>query len=611
MRLILVILFFTMILIMGDAIAQFKPSEQQYLKSENILFNSGFEQGVRSWTNSAGTFAIDNTKEVIGKNAGCVTLTAQTMDLSQTITTGYNANLSGLQGVASAYIRSTTADIQVCSLVDGAEQTCIDVKSNSSYDHYSIPTVLGGTSGGIKIKSTGAVTGEVCIDDAIFGAESLVSKITECTSSIDCENEFSAYIDSSSNVISENVDWIDSCTKVGTGTHTCTMNITLAQVPSFTCSAVQAGGNDNTCTVYNLTTSSFSVRTLRNFAATNNTPFDMSFTIKASKQSADYVKPTSSVVVKESLSPDMAGFLSFSFFDMAESSGWLKADGRCVLKTQYPDYFSNVGTLYGECTISTTNDGVNLPDMRGYFARALDNMGTPAGDGGNDPDARTLGDIQLDAFQGHLHGYTTNDWDGNGNNDRFVSASTGSLRSNVGSNNTHFDGYFQEGGKGTPRTANETRPKNIGLMAYVRMSNQNLVVGKFKENARKCQSKFLSSNLSSLGNISDLTFTSLTEGRLYTYMHTFRVESFTSGSDIQIRLENGNDGTIDLVEKQTTGTGAIDRVTLGGSGMFTADSSGIFRAELAAATGGAFIYSNRSQITLCEESSSTYLTSEW
>ena len=179
MRLILIILFATMMLIIGDAIAQFKPSDQQYLTKENLAVNGGFEQGKRGWTNSAGTFSIDNTKEVIGKNAGCITLTAQTLDFSQTLSTGYNTNLSGLQGEVSAYIRSTSPNVEVCSLVDGAEQTCTNVKNNSAYDFYQIPTVLGSTSIGFKVKTSGNETGEICLDDVTFGAKDITQPVGE------------------------------------------------------------------------------------------------------------------------------------------------------------------------------------------------------------------------------------------------------------------------------------------------------------------------------------------------------------------------------------------------------------------------------------------------
>jgi hypothetical protein len=179
MKYILIILFVTMVLVIGDAIAQFKPAQEQYLSKENLAQNGGFEQGTRGFVNASGVFAVDNTKNVIGKNGGCVTLTAQTLDLSQTITTGYNTNLQGLQGVASAYVWSSTPNVQMCALIDGAEQTCLSVKNASRFDHYSIPTVLGSSSIGWKIKTSANETGVVCVDDVSFGAKELTQEIAQ------------------------------------------------------------------------------------------------------------------------------------------------------------------------------------------------------------------------------------------------------------------------------------------------------------------------------------------------------------------------------------------------------------------------------------------------
>jgi len=285
-------------LIVGDAIAQFKPAEQQYLKSENILFNNGFEQGFKGWTNSAGTFSIDSTREVVGNKAGCVSLTAQTLDLSQTISTGYNTNLSGLQGVASAYIRSDVAGLQVCSLVDGAEQTCLDVKSNSKYDHYNIPTVLGSTSGGIKFKSAAAVTGEICIDEALFGADpARLTNVKNCESDIDCENSFNARVSSTDAVTKENLEWINgNCTNATTGRATCTFQsgvFTLA--PNCYGSVEGDYANSTSVNVISVSNTAVTFETVGTAGA-----FDTDFSIHCEKQGADFQKSESSIVADTS-----------------------------------------------------------------------------------------------------------------------------------------------------------------------------------------------------------------------------------------------------------------------------------------------------------------------
>ena len=97
--------------------------------------------------------------------------------------------------------------------------------------------------------------------------------------------------------------------------------------------------------------------------------------------------------------------------------------------------------------------------------RGRDNVGTGAA--GNDPSGnRAIGNLQTDAFQGHWHlpslgtrfleyTSTSNIASGGGNaNGEFQSTATGSPTT--------------DGANGTPRTATETRPKNVALTFCMR-----------------------------------------------------------------------------------------------------------------------------------------------
>jgi len=151
--------------------AQFKPSEQQYLGKNNIAINGGFEQGKKGWTNANGTFNLSDTDQVNGKYAGCVTLAGETLDFSQTLSTGYNSNLATLDGIVSAFHKASGFNYQVCPLVDGVEVACQNAFSDLSYNWKQIPTTLGSTSLGIKFKTSGNVTGTLCVDGVEFGAK--------------------------------------------------------------------------------------------------------------------------------------------------------------------------------------------------------------------------------------------------------------------------------------------------------------------------------------------------------------------------------------------------------------------------------------------------------
>lgn len=103
-----------------------------------------------------------------------------------------------------------------------------------------------------------------------------------------------------------------------------------------------------------------------------------------------------------------------------------------------------------------------VPDARGRFVRGLNINGQ-----GDDPDNRTPGAYQVDAFQGHKHinsnniaqlrGKQTN----NTPHQRYTVTETAATNS-AGSIN---------GGYGTPRIAKETRPKNIALYTYIKIAN--------------------------------------------------------------------------------------------------------------------------------------------
>lgn len=140
-------------------------------------------------------------------------------------------------------------------------------------------------------------------------------------------------------------------------------------------------------------------------------------------------------------------------------AGWLKANGAAVSRTTYAALFSAIGTTFGAGDGSTT---FNLPDLRGEFPRGWD-------DARGVDSARVFGSAQTDAFQGHYHNLRLSDgtqvgYDGGGG------AGTANLRAD----GTPATPYAQaqevltNGTNGTPRTASETRPRNIALLACIK-----------------------------------------------------------------------------------------------------------------------------------------------
>jgi phage-related tail fiber protein len=136
-------------------------------------------------------------------------------------------------------------------------------------------------------------------------------------------------------------------------------------------------------------------------------------------------------------------------------AGWLVANGAAVSRATYANLFAAIGITFGAGDGSTT---FNLPDLRGEFVRAWDNGR------GLDP-SRSFGSSQQDAMQGHIHGPPAA-------GTTYRTGGGGSQDSNGGGSNSNYantgDPVADSHGNGTPRTAAETRPVNVALLACIK-----------------------------------------------------------------------------------------------------------------------------------------------
>ncbi len=131
-------------------------------------------------------------------------------------------------------------------------------------------------------------------------------------------------------------------------------------------------------------------------------------------------------------------------------NGWLECNGQAVSRVTFAELFALIDTAYG------AGDGTtfNLPDYRGVFLRGKDNgKGYDVG--------RTLGSEQADAFQGHTHGNGTL---GISTRSNYSSGSNEGVSVVAGTALT----IMTDGTNGTPRTATETRPKNVSVVYCIK-----------------------------------------------------------------------------------------------------------------------------------------------
>lgn len=147
-------------------------------------------------------------------------------------------------------------------------------------------------------------------------------------------------------------------------------------------------------------------------------------------------------------------------------AGWLKANGAAVSRTTYAALFAAIGTTYGAGDGRTT---FNLPDLRGEFVRGWD-------DGRNIDRGRALGSRQDDAFQGHARNLKRSESDARMHGINYMQnvnvnnspLSPAPAAVNTGDNWLTED-YLPHLSYGTPRVAAETRPRNIALLACIKI----------------------------------------------------------------------------------------------------------------------------------------------
>jgi phage-related tail fiber protein len=155
----------------------------------------------------------------------------------------------------------------------------------------------------------------------------------------------------------------------------------------------------------------------------------------ASLESNDFLVPVASI---------------FPFSSNTVPNGYLECNGASLSRTIYNALFSKIGTTYG----SNDSNTFKIPDLRGEFIRGFDN-GRGADSG------RNFGSFQSDAFQGHWHSFNTVFMPQSGSATQCMSSRSGTLNDRVRS-------PVSDGTNGTPRTASETRPRNIALKYIIK-----------------------------------------------------------------------------------------------------------------------------------------------
>ena len=498
----IVLLFFT-----SNANAQLKPAQSQYLVEKGVLINPSFEQGYKGWVITGCTKSLVTETPYLDKSLK-LTCTNETFSIKQV--SASLIDFKNQQGAFDLQIKTTASGVNVSSITNGARDNAYSILDSTTFKRFKeIGFIVGDTDNGIEVYSDTNFTGEIIVDNFKLGLGNLTQDIgaAHFVGSLNQSNIVNCQWSLTSTVFASFPVDIDCSAYSITGdvskpsTQIPAVKILNARTDGYYRVELNgwiygSGANDTTIRLFSGGISGGVVG--NNSGAVddmvNNTSYqfryvtsgDKTIELQASSSSGTvsvyansdkralefnvYFFPDSknTIAVQKSQSPNYAGFLSFSFMD-GDLQGHLPADGRCVAKNLYPDYDKRVANLYGDCDAGTgANTGYNLPDMRGYFPRMVDT--TSEGTAGVNPDNTLIGGKQADQNVSHNHAI-------NGQLNTAVTDLAGGSGANYGilfngallASQTQFSG------------GNEARPSAISLMAYVRMADNNLVVGSFEQ----------------------------------------------------------------------------------------------------------------------------------
>jgi hypothetical protein len=149
-----------------------------------------------------------------------------------------------------------------------------------------------------------------------------------------------------------------------------------------------------------------------------------------------------------------------TFGGTSAPTGYLACEGQEVLISDYSALYTAIGTAWG--TASSPASHFKLPDLRGAFLRGTGSNGTHNMANGNDFAGQAVGSFENDQFQGHKHSLTNiYRWDApywvGGSGSRYADSDA-----------TETGTPITDGSHGTPRTGDETRPFNAGILYCIK-----------------------------------------------------------------------------------------------------------------------------------------------
>ena len=252
----------------------------------NILVDAEMESTLTSaWTCTSGTCSKTSTAGEFssGKQALKMALSAQALNVSQSVATVTGSMLQYVVGLQYK-VPSAVTDFQICTLIAGAEKTCVpsaNLIADGLYHSIEIPEVItAGSTVGVKVKTTATYTQNIFIDNAYI-------KQGLGTQALQLDNVYSAKVSGSNVITDQNKTWLTTCSA-----YTCNF---VAGVFSSTpnCSAINALGTARVMTIVSTSTSSVVVR--NQISTSGSDSASEPFILSCQKSGNDYLASSAAV----------------------------------------------------------------------------------------------------------------------------------------------------------------------------------------------------------------------------------------------------------------------------------------------------------------------------
>lgn len=300
----------------GDPTATQDVTNKQYVDERstpggmNLLSDPSFEEGAGtadSATCSGTCGLVNDTGTVLDAPRNTQSLrmnfptSAETFEID--VSSDVGIDYGNAPGELSFWMATNNSTAEACAVIDSVDY-CVDLIDNDNkFTFYSIQFSFDSSpsTAEFQIRHTAGSTNSVWIDEVFFGANA------QRTIETQEENVFSADIDNTGSgctVLSENTDFIASCSRGGTGDITVTWKTGFFSVPPVVvCSTFSTGSDDAGCaTLSSPTTTSARFQT-RNHD-TSGSAADYDFSIIVQRQGEDYNNPDERIVTETSLTTE-------------------------------------------------------------------------------------------------------------------------------------------------------------------------------------------------------------------------------------------------------------------------------------------------------------------